>query len=218
MKLLKNLAIILGLLLVVPTFIPLGGKPEQEGVEIFLVSNDIHIEFILPARTDIFDWQAFTGLSEYALGEDDARWIEIGWGDRRFYFEMPTWDGLTFELAFSALFLPGPSVMHIGYAKTHPRQRTSIRPISISREAYAELVKNILQTFQIDDEQPLLIPGKGYTINDNFYAAKGSYSFLRTCNVWTAEMLGTINLRRPLWSPTKYGLERMWPVASQSAP
>jgi uncharacterized protein (TIGR02117 family) len=203
------------LALIIPTFIPLGEKrPYPPEVEIFLVSNDIHIEFILPARNEVFNWQQFTGMEHFALSEADAKWIELGWGDRRFYFEMPTWEDFTIKLALNALFIPGPSVMHVGYEHRHPSLRGNVRRIVVSKSAYKQLVQNIIKSFQIQDQGPVLVRGKGYTENDNFYEAKGNYSIFRTCNVWTAQMLGSIGLKRPLWSPTKYGLEWMWqPIA-----
>lgn len=207
---------ILAALLVLPTFIVLGEKKSQGTIPVYLVSNDIHIEFILPVSSTVFDWRTFIDLESFEIDPLAAHWIELGWGDRRFYFEMPTWDDFTLRLALQALLIPGPSVMHVGFTKSHPAQREDIRKIMVSEETYSRLVEEIKNSFVKREGKPILMPGKGYTGLDNFYEAVGDYSLVRTCNVWTGQMLGAVGLARPLWSPTKYGLELIWPPLEQT--
>ena len=42
---------------------------------------------------------------------------------------------------------------------------------------------------------------EGYTPTDGFYAAKGRFDLLRTCNVWIGERLRDAGLRFGRWTP-----------------
>lgn len=190
------------------TFLSVGSKESQPEVEFYLISNDIHIGFILPARNSVMDWESFINPSDFVLRATD--WLEFGWGDRQFYFDMPTWEQFTWGLALDALLLPDPAVMHVGYMTSHPENYLSVRKLRVSKEQYRKIVAGIKRSFVLKHGRPILISNKGYEGSDNFYEAEGSYSLVRTCNVWTADILGEAGLKRPIWSPTKYGLEKIW--------
>ncbi len=177
-------------------------------MEIYLISNEIHTDIAIPIKNKVFDWETFLDPHQFAFRQDE--WIEIGWGDRQFYFEMPTWDKFTMKLAMDALFLPDPAVMHVSYLNSHPSKFANVKKIRISYATYEKLVKALKGYFQQKDGKPILMAGKNYSDSDNFYEAHGSYSIIRTCNVWTNDIMGEAGLKHPLWSPTKYGLLFMW--------
>lgn len=174
-------------------------------MEIYLLSNEIHTDIAIPVRNEVFDWETFIDPKDFK--QRPSEWIEIGWGDRQFYFEMPTWDKFNLKLGLDALLLPDPAIIHVNYLDSHPKNYPSARRIQISYATYKKLVETMRERFQLKNQKPILIPNKGYTETDNFYESYGSFSLLRTCNVWTAQILGEVGLKRPLWSPTKYGLE-----------
>lgn len=197
-----------GLLIISLSFIPLGKDDPHPEMEIYLLSNEIHTGIVIPVKNDVFDWETFINKEDYL--DRPSEWIEMGWGDRQFYFEMPTLDKLTFKLAFDALFLPDPAIVHVNYLDAHPREYASHKVLKISKVTYKKLVEEMIKRFELQNGKPILIPNKGYTSTDNFYESYGSFSVLRTCNIWTAEILGEADLKRPVWSPTKYGLEFLY--------
>lgn len=192
-------------LLISLSFIPLGKDDPHPEMEIYLLSNEIHTDIVVPLKNEVFNWESFFNPDDFT--ERPSEWIEIGWGDRQFYFEMPTWDKFTLSLALDALFTRDPGIIHVNYLSAHPEFYSSHRRIKISYGTYQKLVNEIQKRFKQHQGRPVLIPGKGYSSTDNFYESYGSFSLLRTCNVWTAEVLGEADLKRPIWSPTKYGLE-----------
>lgn len=194
--------------IILPSFIPLGQRDPGEDVEIYLISNEIHTDLVLPVKNEVFDWYTFLDPKDFA--NQPSQWLEFGWGDQDFYMQVPTWDEFTWSIMFDALFIPGPAVMHVNYLNQHPSIYTTHRRITLSRDTYAKLVNAIKDQFKQKSGKPLILPGKGYTKSDNFYEAYGSFSILKTCNVWTANVLGEVGLKRPLWSPTKYGLNFIW--------
>lgn len=205
LKIFSSLLLFLALI-ILPTFIPLGSHDPDGDVEVFLLSNDVHVGLVLPFQNDLVDWGDFIDLSDF---QERGEWFQIGWGDRTFYFEVPEWEDLTLFKAIDALLLPGEPVIHVDFLSSHPRNFGALS-LRMSREKYLALAQEIRSRFQTQNKKPLLIPSRAYGKSDNFYEAHGTYSLIRTCNNWTAELLGSQGLRRPLWSPMKYGLVFMY--------
>lgn len=192
------------------TFIPLGEIDTEPQMDIYLTSNEIHIGIVVPVANQVMDWNQFLEIGYFTPEARGLQWVEFGWGDRRFYFEMPDWDHFTMGLAADALFLPDPAVMHVNFLESHPTQYRDMRKVKISYKTYQKMVQAIQSEFILEKNKPILIPGKGYSGLDNFFEGRGSYSIIRTCNVWTSDIFARSGLKHPLWSPTKYGLEFIW--------
>lgn len=204
MKLLKVLLgfLVLFILFALPMFIIIGRDDSDLEIELYLLSNDVHVGLVLPLKNDLVDWSDFIDLQDF---ESTSEWFQIGWGDRTFYFEVPEWEDLTILKAIDALLLPGEPVIHLDFLDAHPRTYNALS-VKLSREKYLALAQEIRSRFHTKDGRPILVPSRAYGASDNFYEAHGTYSLLRTCNNWTSELLGSQGLRRPLWSPMKYGL------------
>jgi uncharacterized protein (TIGR02117 family) len=187
---------------------PIGSVDPQPEMDIYLISNEIHTDLVVPVKNKVFDWEVFLDPEDFL--SRPSEWIEIGWGDRQFYFEIPTWDKFSLNIALNALLFPSDAIIHINYLNDHPMNYSSAKKISISYATYQKLVKEIHQRFKTKQHRPILIEGKGYSSSDNFYEAHGNFSLVRTCNVWTSEILAAGELKHPLWSPTKYGLQFLW--------
>lgn len=200
--------VLLLVLTVTPTFIPLGSLDQEQEIEFYLISNDIHIGLVLPLKNEVFDWESLIDPKQF--GSRPTKWLNMGWGDRQFYFAIPTWDNFSIGVALDSLFVPDPGILHIEYLPLHPERYKGIRKIKVSKRTYAKIVSAVKDSFILKDGRPVLIDNRGYEDNDNFYEAHGTYTILRTCNEWTADMLGEAGLPRPLWSPTKYGLEFLY--------
>ncbi len=203
----KSLKILFGLLALVslialPSFIIIGSDDPLPEVEVFLLSNDVHVGLVLPLKNELVDWSEFFDLEDF---KTHGEWFQLGWGDRTFYFEVPEWDDLTVMKAIDALLLPGEPVIHVDFLQSHP-ERLGGLSVKMSQEKYLALSREIRSRFIRKNNQPVLISSKAYGTSDNFYEAHGTYSLIRTCNNWTSELLGSQGLRRPLWSPMKYGL------------
>ena len=84
--------------------IPLNRGAGRSGpIEIFVRSNGVHADLVLPVRNDRFDWGPVAPASDAADPRAAAaQWVAIGWGDRDIYRKVPTWDDLTPGLALRA--------------------------------------------------------------------------------------------------------------------
>ena len=129
----------------------------------------------------------------------DKNFIGIGWGDKGFFLDTPTWAELKFSTAFKAAFLPTPTAMHVEYMP-EPMESETVKKVYISKAKYLKLVKYVSASFVTNNHQVDVIEGKGYSPADNFYEAHKSYHMFRTCNRWTNEALKTINIKTGIFA------------------
>ena len=130
----------------------------------------------------------------------------MGWGDKGFFLETPTWSDLKVSTAFNALFYLGSATMHTTfYKESELQENASCKKISISKENYQKLVnfiENSLKTSENGDYQ-LILKGEtphSYGDDDIFFEAKGAYSLFYTCNTWTNNALKAANMKACLWT------------------
>jgi uncharacterized protein (TIGR02117 family) len=179
------------------------------GVTIFVRSNGVHTWIVMPKVNDEMDWRP------YALGEHlaDPRWgnadhVAIGYGNREFYLNTPTWGDLSLRTAVAAMFGRGTSLLHVEHVH-RPRPEEWQRPIRISADQYRRLAGFIQRRFRLDPGgRPIPVLGRGYSAHDMFYEANGGYSFVLTCNEWTGRALREAGIRTGLWTPFEQSI--MW--------
>ena len=63
-------------------------------VEIFVTSNGVHTDIVVPVSTSLIDWRDKIPLHHFRNIDSSYRYLAFGWGDRRFYMETPEWDDL----------------------------------------------------------------------------------------------------------------------------
>lgn len=176
--------------------------PPVEGIQIYIVTNGVHTDFVLPIQSSDINWAALFPAADFKdVQPANMTHIAFGWGDRGFYLDTPTWDDLTAATAIRALFLKSATAVHVTYYR-HPRPGDAVRPLVLSTTQYKQLTTFIMDAFERDDVgNPVLIPGRGYRGNDTFYAANGSYSLFNTCNDWTGRALRHIGVKTGMWTP-----------------
>lgn len=189
-------------------------QPTPDGIEIFLVSNGIHTDIVLPAVTDFHDWHETFPPETFdpPLPAGQATMVAFGWGDRGLYENVPTWADLTLPIAARSLLLPTQSAMHVTYYRSRPALTPLVRQVRISPEQHRTLVQFIEDSFSRDGAgRPINLDCCWYpAINDNFYASPPRYHVLRTCNVWTNKALRVSGIRTALWTPFHDRLLEQW--------
>lgn len=196
-----------GLCMLIPANRDFVETDSDQGIAIFVKSNGVHTDLVLPYRNEVFDWSGQIEKSDFF--PNSARYVAFGWGDKGFYLETPTWADLKFKTAFKALFWLGSAAMHVTlYEDLH--ENTLTRKIVINRTQYIRLVRYIHSSFKEGKGRgPELIQGYHYTnANDNFYDAKGTYNFFYTCNSWTNGGLKHAGIQTAIWAPFEWSV--MW--------
>src|SRR5574344_561500 len=77
-------------------------KNENLDYEIFIKSNGVHTDVVLPIKSDVINWFDFFSSSDTLSKRDDFSYISIGWGDKGFYLDTPTWADLKVKTAVVA--------------------------------------------------------------------------------------------------------------------
>lgn len=184
--------------------IPVGenNPPNKEGIEIFIESNGVHTDFVLPIQSEFIDWHAYFPFAHFRNGDLASKsHISFGWGDRGFYLETPNWSDLKFSTALKALFLTSRTAMHVTY-RNKPATNKMRKSVILSPAQYEQLVDYILASFQQGPaEKVVLIPNQSYWGYDAFYTGNGSYNLRITCNEWTGRGLRIIGVKTGLWTP-----------------
>ncbi|WP_410493635.1 TIGR02117 family protein [Chryseobacterium sp. PMSZPI] len=212
---LKILGVILGIVIIyvllgllIP-FIPVSAKDDgqKKEIPIYIFTNGVHTDIVMPVKTDLKDWSLSIPFANTKSKRTDYNYIGIGWGDKGFYLETPTWADLKFSTAVKAAFWLSDSAMHCTYY-TSMKEGEDCKMIMISRAQYESLVKYVEAKFDRDQNGNfMLIPTDAvYGDNDAFYDAKGTYSFLYTCNTWTNNALKAAGQKAALWTPSDFGI------------
>jgi uncharacterized protein (TIGR02117 family) len=118
----------------------------------------------------------------------EARYLEVGWGDRDYYAarEPGTWLGI------KALFWPTPGTLHVvGFGGTVEEfaARTDAVALSFTPSAFERLYLRVRASFDLDGDGDAIVLGPGLYGDSRFYASRESFSLLKTCNTWTAQVL-----------------------------
>ncbi|MFI5148552.1 MAG: TIGR02117 family protein [Bacteroidia bacterium] len=182
-------------------------QPAQ-GVEIFIESNGVHTDFLLPVHSPDKNWMEEFPCTDFQKVDSSFNYVAIGWGDRGFYLYTNTWADLTFTTAFKAAFALDSAAMHVTYQKIHPVQDEMIKRLVISPAQYQQLIAYIHSGFKKRNGKLWHIQGHTYGVTDSFYEATGSYSLFKTCNVWTNEGLKEIGVKTGIWCPSEEGIRR----------
>ena len=181
-------------------------EPALDSVSIYIRSNGFHSFLILPVQSPERNWKTHFPFHEFEGVDSSFTHISMGWGDKGFFMETPTWEDFSLETAFRALFLPSSSVMQVQFLLQSPQLDRRCVQISLSPDSYKKLCAYLDHTLMSPSDSISLIPGKGYTGKDNFYEANGKYSLMFTCNNWVNTGLKQAGVRTGMWTPIDRGL------------
>jgi len=183
-------------------------KDTPAEVTVYILTNGVHTDIVVPIKNDVFDWSSQVKFSNSHLADTAAvEWLAMGWGDKGFYLETPTWDDLTFSTAFKAAFGLSTTAMHTTFCRTMTESR-SCKKIMISQPQYKRLVQYISHSFQHNvDGYPIYIhTSANYNDADAFYEASGRYSLFKTCNSWANAALKSCGQKACLWTAFDTGI------------
>lgn len=182
-------------------------KDTGKTISIYILTNGVHTDIVMPIKNDQYDWSKEIKF-EYTKNKDSLmQFIAIGWGDKGFYLETPTWAELKFTTAFNAAFGLGNSAIHATFYNKIEESESCIK-IYISKKQYYNLIKYILRSLKKDKNGHFINikTNANYGDNDAFYEAYGSYSLMHTCNTWTNNSLVSCGQKACMWTPFDKGI------------
>ncbi|MBR0552655.1 TIGR02117 family protein [Stakelama marina] len=177
-----------------------GRAPPKYGIPIYVADNGIHTDIVMPVSAAGVDWRGLVRPGDIA----DPRYaahthLAFGWGDRTFYVDTPTWADVDPRTVVSAAIGSSDTVLHVEHVP-EPPVGPDIRRVLLTRAEYLRLAAYIRASFATgaDGRAPSI---HGYGPADAFYAARGHYDALHTCNDWTGAALRHAGIRMGQWTP-----------------
>ena len=151
---------------------------EKDSTTVYVAKHDWHTAIIIEKA------ELATFFPELTGKFPDAHYLEISWGDKK-YFMAPKG---TVGLALRAALLPTKSVVRVlGFKQNLDSyfSQSNIQAVQLSGQGFYQLVDFVRGTFSITDSGNLVpVDGRGV-----FYLSGKTYWGFRTCNVWTARAL-----------------------------
>lgn len=182
---------------------------ENQGeIPFYILTNGVHTDIVLPIKNEHHDWSTQLKFEHTKSKDTTYQYVALGWGDKGFYLETPTWADLKASTAVKAATGLSSSAMHVTFYK-HLKENQSCKKIQISLENYKKLIAFINESFQTKSGEFLKIETNAvYGKHDVFYEANGSYSLFYTCNSWANQTLKAANQKAALWTISDSGIFR----------
>jgi uncharacterized protein (TIGR02117 family) len=189
-----------------------GWAEPDEGVTIYVASNGVHADLILPARVEGLDWRPLLPKRDFAAVEPGAGWVAFGAGERRVYLDTPRWRDITLPTVWAGLS-GGERVVHAEWVAD---PAFAAREIRLRPAEYRRLWQSVRAEFDLDaNGRPVRVAHPGYGAADAFYEGRGKASAVNTCNNWAADRLRLAGVRTSLWPPFAQGLVWRYRKAGQ---
>ncbi len=184
---------------------------KEGNIIVYIQSNGVHTDLVVPVKSQKMDWSNIFPYRNTKDKDTTSKFLALGWGDKGFYLNTPTWGDLTFSIAFKAMFGLSNSALHTTYLDTIQVSGTC-KKISMTQNEYDLLVRYIKRTISTKKASSIFIPTNAvYGTNDAFYEASGSYHLFSTCNTWTNRALKYSNKKACFWTPFDTGILNQYP-------
>jgi len=191
-------------------FVPVNGDYEppagDDRVVVFVRTNSIHTDLVLPVDCtpsdgQAVDWRTTFPADHFRSDVSRCQYVAVGWGNRAFYVDTPTWREFRLSTALAAL-APSETVLHVEYLE-HVVENAHFREVHLSGQQYQQLVGFVRSTIGelAPDGAAVATPDRPYGSRDRFYAATGRYHAFNTCNQWTGRALSRASVPTGVWTP-----------------
>ena len=180
----------------------------QKEIPIYILTNGVHTDVVLPLKSEHYDWTNQLKPEHTKAKDSTYQYAALGWGDKGFYLETPTWADLKTSTALKAASGLSSTAMHVTFYKDL-KESNSCKKLQISSDNYKKLILFINESFQTKSGEFLKIETDAvYGKHDVFYEANGSYSLFYTCNSWANQALKAPNQKAALWTISDSGIFR----------
>lgn len=185
--------------------------PVTDGVPVWVETNGVHTGLIVTLANAHADFTAFASPEHARAAPAGATHMLVGWGHAGVYRDTPHWRDLRSGDALSAILGSDETLLHVTFMTEPQRASQWQRRVLISTPAYRQLARRVTSRF---------VPGgphmPAYGRDDVFYQARGRYSALNTCNVWTGDLLREAGVPMGRWTPFAGGVMKWLPVTAGS--
>jgi len=176
-------------------------------VEIYIVTNGVHADIVLPVKTALIDWSKHILFANTRDQDSLGIYVSFGWGDRQFYIETPEWKDLKWKTAMNAILGLNKAAMHTTFHK-NLNEGIDCKKLLLSSDQFKRLVRYVDNSFTKNQDGSFMLigPGLNYGPNDAFYEANGNYNLFYTSNTWTNDALKACGQKACVWTPFDKGI------------
>ena len=176
-------------------------------IAIYILTNGDHTDIVVPVKTQIVDWSREMSYQNTIAKDTTGKYLAIGWGDKGFYLNTPTWADLKFSTAFKAAFALSTSAIHATYYPDMP-ESNACKKIMISNDQYRRMVVFIDNSFKRNTSGSVINikTNANYGNTDAFYEAERKYNLFYTCNTWANNVLKAGGQIACVWTPFDRGI------------
>lgn len=185
--------------------------PEPKVIHGYILTNGVHTDLVFPVKSQWTDWSKKFPFENTLSKRTDFKYISIGWGDKGFYLDTPTWADLKFSTAFKAAFWLGDAAVHATYYDKM-QEGEDCKRLAFTERQYKDIIEFVDSSLDKNTNGDYIYveTDAQYGKNDAFYEAKGTYSIFHTCNTWTNNALKKAGQKGVLWAGTDTAIFRQY--------
>jgi len=177
----------------------------NKDIEVFIITNGVHTDIVVPVESQFYDWSK--DIQYGGVADSTYKYLAMGWGDKGFYLETPTWAELKVSVALKAAFGLSTTAMHCTFYKSMTINERC-KSMWMSENQYERLVNYIKNSLEQTETNNFMVVDTKvrYGNTDIFYEANGSYGLFKTCNTWANEGLKVSGQKCCYWTALDWGI------------
>jgi uncharacterized protein (TIGR02117 family) len=130
-------------------------EQNKKEIAIYILTNGVHTDIVVPIVSSEMDWSKYVKFSNTTNQDSNFTYLAMGWGDKGFYLETPTWADLKFSVAYKAAFGLSTSAIHATFYKKM-FIGNQCKQIWLSKTQYQSLITYIKDSFKLDSNHAFI--------------------------------------------------------------
>ena len=177
---------------------------------IYITTNGIHSDIMLPIRHPLKDWKKTLSLEKGLAVDTFQTHLKFGWGDKNFFLRTKEWSDMEVGTVVNTVFGRGPGAMHLILCTPKDLNPSDLVELQVTKKQYRRLCAFIHRSFQFESPEKSgqarkakAIDNHPYGTYDFFFDSSIEYNMTYTCNTWTNNALKRAGQKACLWTPFK---------------
>ena len=183
---------------------------------VYITSNGIHSDILLPIHHPLKDWKKTLSLEKGLAVDTFQTHLKFGWGDKNFFMRTKEWSDMEVGTVLNTVFGRGPGAMHLILCTPKDLDQSSLMELHLTKQQYQRLCAFIQYSFKFENGKAK-IKNHPYGTYDFFFDSSIEYNMTYTCNTWTNNALKQGGQKACVWTPFKGAIFSKYPQKSSTA-
>ncbi|MDR0802812.1 TIGR02117 family protein [Fluviicola sp.] len=170
---------------------------------IYISSNGIHSDVILPIRHPLMNWETTLNIQQMLAVDTFQTHLKFGWGDKNFFLRTKEWSDMEVGTVVGTVFGRSPGAMHLILCTPKDLDKASLVKIRLTGKQYQRLCSFVKHSFLFENRKVKMIENHPYGTYDFFFDSSLEYNMTYTCNTWTNNALKQAGQHVGIWTPFK---------------